>query len=195
MYLFTILVSTAFIRTEDMTDDTWPSHKKTWYESFRDADRVYERTGGRYSPYSGLLINTETEDPIIYNPLWLFEMLEAGFISKLIITFAIQISLFPRVIQEAAAQIGGLNYMKLEIWSTLSVWDTSYLSIVKILVWKPNLFLVFLFILITLVGFTKICCYTCFKLYKKCYKMLCKPKTKKYFQAYFQSFYQHQKKR
>ena len=103
MYLFTILVSTAFIRTEDMTDDTWPSHKKTWYESFRDADRVYERTGGRYSPYSGLLINTETEDPVIRDPLWLSEMLEAKFISKLIITSAIQISLFPRVIQEATA--------------------------------------------------------------------------------------------
>ena len=53
-------------------------------------------------------------------------MLEAGFISKLIITSAIQISLFPRVIQEAAAQIGGLNYMKMEIWSTLPVLDTSY---------------------------------------------------------------------
>ena len=53
-------------------------------------------------------------------------MLEAGFISKLIITSAIQISLFPRVIQEAATQIGGLNYMKMEIWSTLPVWDTSY---------------------------------------------------------------------
>ena len=53
-------------------------------------------------------------------------MLEAGFISKLIITSAIQISLFPRVIQEAATQIGGLNYIKMEIWSTLLVWDTSY---------------------------------------------------------------------
>ena len=42
-------------------------------------------------------------------------MLEAGFISKLNITSAIQISLFPRVIQEAATQIGGLNYMKMEI--------------------------------------------------------------------------------
>ena len=53
-------------------------------------------------------------------------MLEAGFISKLIITSAIQISLFPKVIQEAVAQIGGLNYMRMEIWSTLPVWDTSY---------------------------------------------------------------------
>ena len=69
--------------------------------------------------YLGLLINTETEDPIICDPLRLSEMLEAGFISKLIITFAIQISLFPRVIQEAATQIGGINYMKLTIWSTL----------------------------------------------------------------------------
>ena len=76
--------------------------------------------------YLGLLINTETEDPVICDPLRLSEMLEAGFISKLIITFAIQISLFPRVIQEAAAQIGGLNYMKMDIWSTLPVWDTSY---------------------------------------------------------------------
>ena len=46
-------------------------------------------------------------------------MLEAGFISKLTVTSAIQISLFPKVIQEAAAQIGGLNYMKILIWSTL----------------------------------------------------------------------------
>ena len=53
-------------------------------------------------------------------------MREAGFISKLIITSAIQISLFPRVIQEAVAQIGGLNYMKMEIWSTLLAWDTIY---------------------------------------------------------------------
>ena len=115
-------------------------------------------------------------------------MLEVGFISKLIITSAIQISLFPKVIQEAAAQIGGLNYMKLEIWSTLSVWDTSYLSIVKILVWKPNLFLVFLFILITLVGFTKICCYTCFKLYKKCYKNVVQTKNQKIFSSLFSKF-------
>ena len=44
MYLFKGLVSTAFIKTEDMTGDTWISHKTTWYESFGDADRVYERT-------------------------------------------------------------------------------------------------------------------------------------------------------
>nr|POE80790.1 hypothetical protein CFP56_51818 [Quercus suber] len=118
MYIFKVLVSTAFIRTEDMTDDTWLSHKATWYESFGDADRVYEGTGDRYNPYPGLLINTETEDLVIHDPLWLSEMLEAEFISKLIITSAIQISLFPKVIQEAAAHIG-LNYMKMVIWSTL----------------------------------------------------------------------------
>nr|POE98023.1 hypothetical protein CFP56_45405 [Quercus suber] len=112
--------------TEDMTGEIWLSHKATWYESFGDADRVYERTGDRYDPYPGLLINTETEDPVIRDPLWLSEMLEARFISKLVITSAIQISLFPKVIQEAAAQIEGLNYMKMEIWSTLPVWDTSY---------------------------------------------------------------------
>ena len=44
MQLFKVLVSTAFIRIEDMIDDTWLSHKATWYESFRDADRVYEGT-------------------------------------------------------------------------------------------------------------------------------------------------------
>ena len=44
-------------------------------------------------------------------------------------------------------------------------------SFVKILVWKPNSFLVYyLFILITLSGFTQYTHYTCFKLYKKCYK-------------------------
>ena len=53
-------------------------------------------------------------------------MLEAGFISKIIITFGIQINLFPKVIQEVDAQIGGLNYMKITIWSTLPAWDTSY---------------------------------------------------------------------
>ena len=42
MYLFKVLVSTAFIRTKDMTGDTWLSHKATWYESFGDADKVYE---------------------------------------------------------------------------------------------------------------------------------------------------------
>ena len=89
MYLFKVLVSTAFIRIEDMTVDTWLSHKATWYESFGNSDKVYERTWGRYSPYPGLLINTETEDPVIYDPLWLSEMLEARFISKLIITSAI----------------------------------------------------------------------------------------------------------
>ena len=40
MHLFKVLVSTAFIRMEDMTDDTWLSHKATWYESFGEADRV-----------------------------------------------------------------------------------------------------------------------------------------------------------
>ena len=49
---------------------------------------------------------------MICDPSWLSEMLEVGFISKLILTFGIQISLFPKVIQEAAAQIGGLNRMK-----------------------------------------------------------------------------------
>ena len=53
-------------------------------------------------------------------------MLEAGFISKLIITSGTKISLFPKVLQEVATQIGGLNYMKLTIWSTLLAWDTSY---------------------------------------------------------------------
>ena len=56
---------------------------------------------------------------MICDPSWLSEMQEAGFISKLILTSGIQISLFPKVIQEAIAQIGGLNYMKLTIWSTL----------------------------------------------------------------------------
>ena len=53
-------------------------------------------------------------------------MLEVGFINKLTITSTIQISLFPKVIQEAVAQIGGLNYMKILIWSTLPAWDNSY---------------------------------------------------------------------
>ena len=63
---------------------------------------------------------------MIRDPSWLVEMLEAGFIRKLIITSGRQISLFPKVIQEAVAQIGGLNYMKITIWSTLLDWDTSY---------------------------------------------------------------------
>ena len=119
MYLFKVLVSTTFIRTEDMTEDTWLSHKATWHESFGDTNRVYEGIGDRYNPYPGLLINTETEDLVIHDPLWLLEMLEARFIGKLIITLGIQISLFPKVIQEVAAQIGGLNYMNITIWSTL----------------------------------------------------------------------------
>ena len=96
MYLFKVLVSTAFIRTEDMTDDIWLSHKVTWYESFGEADRFYEGTRDRYNPYP------ETKDPVICDTLWLFEMLEAGFIRKLIITSGIQISLFPKVIQKVA---------------------------------------------------------------------------------------------
>ena len=53
MHLFKVLVSTAFIKIEDMTDDTWLSHKARWYESFGEADRVYEGIGDRYNPYSG----------------------------------------------------------------------------------------------------------------------------------------------
>ena len=68
----------------------------------------------------------EIEDPVICDPLWLSEMLEVVFISKLIITSGIQISLFPKVIQGVAAQIRGLNYMKITIWSTLLAWDNSY---------------------------------------------------------------------
>ena len=52
---------------------------------------------------------------MICNPSWVSKMLEAGFISKIILTSGIQISLFPKVIQEVAAQIGRLNYMKLTI--------------------------------------------------------------------------------
>ena len=44
-----------------MTGDTWLSHKATWYESFGNSDRIYERTRGRYNPYPGLLINTEID--------------------------------------------------------------------------------------------------------------------------------------
>ena len=132
MHLFKVLVSTVFIRIEDMTDDTWLSHKATWYESFGEADRVYEGVGDRYNPYPGLLINTEIEDPVICDPLWLSVMLEAGFISKLIITFGVQISLFPKVIQEVVSQIGGLNYMRIIIWSTLPVWDDSYYMEVRL---------------------------------------------------------------
>ena len=126
MYLFKILVSTAFIRTEDMRDDIWLSHKATWYERFGEIDRVYGGTFDRYNPYPGLLINIETEDLVICDPLWLSEMLEAGFISKLIITSEIQISSFSKVIQEVATQIGGLNYIKITIWSTFLAWDVSY---------------------------------------------------------------------
>ena len=100
MHLFKVLVSTAFIKTEDMTNDIWLSHKAAWYESFGEADRVYEGAFDRYNSYPGLLIKIEIEDPLICDPLWLSKMLEAGFISKLIITFGIQISLFPKVIQE-----------------------------------------------------------------------------------------------
>ena len=82
MYLFKVLVSTALIRTKDKTDDTWLSYKSIWYEIFRDIDKVYEGTGDRYNPYPELLINTETEDSVIHDPLWLSEMLEAEFISN-----------------------------------------------------------------------------------------------------------------
>ena len=68
MHLFKVLVSTAFIRTDDMTDDIWLSYKATWYESFGEADRVYEANFDGYNPYSGLLINTETKDPVICDP-------------------------------------------------------------------------------------------------------------------------------
>ena len=43
----------------------------------------------------------------------------------------------------------------------------------------------FLFILITLVGFTKITCYTCFKLYNKCYKNFVHIKHQKMFSSSF----------
>ena len=97
MYLFKVLVSTTFIKI-DMTDDIWLSHKATWYESFGETKRVYD---GQH-PYPGLLTSTKTEDPVICDPSWLSKMLEAGFVSKLILTFGTQISLFPKVIQEAA---------------------------------------------------------------------------------------------
>ena len=65
MYLFKVLVFTAFIRIEDMTDDIWLSYKVTRYENFGEADRVYEGTFDRYNPYPGLLINIETKDLVI----------------------------------------------------------------------------------------------------------------------------------
>ena len=103
MHLFKVLVSIAFIRTEDTTNDIWLSHKAAWYESFGETNRVYEGNFDKYNPYPGLLINTEKEDLVICDPIWLFKMLEVGFISKLIITSRIQISLFSKVIQEVAA--------------------------------------------------------------------------------------------
>ena len=50
-----------------------------------ETERVYDRQ----HPRLGLLINTETKAPVICDPLWLSEMLEARFISKLIITSGI----------------------------------------------------------------------------------------------------------
>ena len=111
MYHFKVLISIAFIRTEDMKNDIWLSHKATWYESFGEIERIYDGC----HPYQGLLINMGTEDPVIRDALWLSEMLEVGFISKLILTSGIKINLFPKIIQDAAAQIGELNYMKLTI--------------------------------------------------------------------------------
>ena len=67
-----------------MTDGVWLSHKATWFESFGETERVYD---GQH-PYSGLLVNIETEGLVICDPSWLFEMLETGFISKLILTSA-----------------------------------------------------------------------------------------------------------
>ena len=81
-----------------MTDDIWLSHEATWYESFGETERVYD---GQH-PYPILLINTEIEDPLICDPSWLSEMLEAEFIGKLILTSGTQIRLFPKFIQEAA---------------------------------------------------------------------------------------------
>ena len=69
MFYFKFLVSIVFIRTEDMTNAIWLSNKATWYESFGEAKRVYDG----HHPYLGLLINTETEDPVICDPLWLSE--------------------------------------------------------------------------------------------------------------------------
>ena len=51
MQLFKVLVSIAFIKIEEMIDNMWLSHKATWYESFGEADRVYEGTFDRYNPY------------------------------------------------------------------------------------------------------------------------------------------------
>ena len=98
MHLFKVLVSTAFIITKDMIDDIWLSHKATWYESFGEIERVYEGTFDRYNPYPGLIINTKTESPVICDPSRPSEMLEARFISKLILTSGIHISLFPKFI-------------------------------------------------------------------------------------------------
>ena len=82
MHPFKVLVSTTLIRTDDMTDDIWLSHKATWYESFGETVRFYDGTGDKYNPNPGLLINMETKDPVICDPLWLSEMLEAEFISN-----------------------------------------------------------------------------------------------------------------
>ena len=73
MYLFKVLISIAFIRTKDMIDDIWLSYKTTRYESFGEIDRVYEGTFDRYNPCLGLLINTEIEDLVICDPLWLLK--------------------------------------------------------------------------------------------------------------------------
>ena len=72
MFYFKFLVSIVFIRIEDMTNAIWLSNKAIWYESFGEAERVYDG----HHPYPGLLINTETTDPVICDPLWLSEMLE-----------------------------------------------------------------------------------------------------------------------
>ena len=42
MYQFKVLISTTFIRIEDMTDDIWLSHQATWNESFGETERIYD---------------------------------------------------------------------------------------------------------------------------------------------------------
>ena len=53
-----------------------------------------------------------------------------------------------------------------------------------------EVWLIYIYIYITLGGITQYICYTCFKLYKKYYKNLCIPYTKKHFQAHFYDCYQ-----
>ena len=119
---FEIMVTTHFqVLGEDADAIDTASILETWNQHFGSSHRVYEK----HHPFPGLIVNYEDgADDKDRNPSWLSKMFEYGFLKLIKLTDHIQISQFPRIIQQVVRKIKS-PFVTIRCWSTLPQWDVN----------------------------------------------------------------------